>query len=84
MSEMKVFAVGDLDFVAAHNEAEALQVMIEMVGEDVFEPGDVYEVVGSLLDTHWHDEDAPGVSIGTLRDFLAKADKPEWLAGTED
>ena len=41
------------------------------------------DYVGELLDKPWQEEDQPGVVVGTLRQWLAEAKEPGWLAGTE-
>lgn len=80
---LKCYAVGDYDYVAANDdEAEAVRLMNEMCGEGSYEPDEVCEVVGSLLDTPWQDEDTKE-PVGTLRGWLAEATEPKYLCGTE-
>lgn len=80
---LRCFQVDCLDFYAARDEAEARALHCEM---NELEDSDIdfcCEVDDKLLDTNWHDEDEPGVSTGTLRQWLAEATKPCWLASTE-
>lgn len=80
------FKVGDQDWVAAQNPAQALAVLAEHYGDWLHEHSDDYEVdlaSDSDHDQQWQDEDAPGVPAGSLRQWLAEATEPCYLNGTE-
>ncbi|HDS1678916.1 TPA: hypothetical protein QEM39_000384 [Pseudomonas putida] len=80
---LRCFRVDDHDYYAAADEAEALRLHSDLTGIDCEEVDSCTEVVGELLDKPWQEEDKPGVSVGTLRQWLAEAREPGWLAGTE-
>lgn len=80
------FKVGDQDWVAAQNPAQALAVLAEHNGDWLHENSDDYDVElcsEAELDQQWQDEDDPGVSVGCLRQWLAQATEPCYLNGTE-
>ena len=80
------YQVGDQDWVAAQNPEQALAVLAEHNGDWLHENTEDYDVVltgDSELDQQWQDEDAPGVPVGSLRQWLAEATEPCYLNGTE-
>ncbi len=79
------FAVGDCDWVAAVDEAGARKVLEEMNGEEpgAYNDWDVELVSEEQLDKPWCDEDDRTKIVGTLREWLAAATEPAYLAGTE-
>jgi len=84
-NELKCYAVGDCDWVAAFDEAGARRVLEEMNGEESGAYGDweVELVSDEWLDKPWCDEDDRTKIVGTLREYLAAATEPTYLAGTE-
>lgn len=80
------FKVGDQDWVAAQNPAQALAVLAEHNGDWLHENSDDYDVAlcsEAELDQQWQDEDDPGVSVGSLRQWLSEATEPCYLNGVE-
>lgn len=83
MSNLKVFMVGEYDYVAATDRDQALKIMREVCGEGSFDDDeDVCECIGSILSKQWTDEDS-GAEVGCLNDFLAEAEEPGYLVGLE-
>ncbi|MDI6671825.1 MULTISPECIES: hypothetical protein [Pseudomonas] len=80
---LRCFQVDEHDYYAAADEVDALRLHCELTGIDPDEVDSCTEVVGDLLDKPWQEEDKPGVAVGTLRQWLAEAKEPAWLAGTE-
>lgn len=80
------YQVGEQDWVAAQNAAQALAVYAENSGDWLREDTDDLEVVladDAMLDQEWVDEDPPHQRAGTLREWLAEATDPTYLNGTE-
>ncbi|MCF5164644.1 hypothetical protein GIW45_11320 [Pseudomonas congelans] len=79
------FQVGEQDWVAAVDEAGARQVLEEMNGEEpgAYHDWDVELTSESMLDKQWVDEDPPHAECGCLRQWLAEANEPTYLAGVE-
>jgi hypothetical protein len=77
--KLDCYLVGDHDYYAAASAEEAKQLHNDLCDVD---EDDVCLVVGQLLDKEWVDEDSRE-PVGTLRQFLAQATEPGWLAGTE-
>ncbi|MCV4287753.1 hypothetical protein OH708_07520 [Pseudomonas capsici] len=78
------FKVGDQGWVAAQNPAQALAVLAEHNGDWLRENDDDAELCSEAeLDQQWQDEDDPGVSVGSLRQWLAEATEPCYLNGVE-
>lgn len=79
------YSVGDCDYVAARDGDEARAVLAAVNGDEVenYEDWDVELVHGAGLDRPWCDEDDRTKIVGTLREWLAAATEPTWLAGTE-
>lgn len=80
------FKVGDQDWVAAQNSAQALAVLAEHSGDWLHEHSDEYDVAlcsESGLDQQWKDKDDPGFSVGSLRQWLSEAEEPCFLNGVE-
>jgi len=79
------FVVGDCDWVAAVDEAGARKVLEEMNGEEpgAYDDWEVELVSDEQLNKPWCDEDDRTKIVGTLREWLAAATEPTWLAGTE-
>lgn len=81
---LQCFKVGDQDWVAAQNPAQALAVLAEHNGDWLRENDDDVELCSEVeLDQQWQDEDDPGVSVGSLRQWLAEATEPCYLNGLE-
>lgn len=79
---LRAFWVGDIDVFAASSAEAALAVARRPDDEfDVLELDDVTEVTAEDLDKPMVEED--GTPCGTLRELLAKATEPGWLAGFE-
>lgn len=79
--QLQCYQVGDSDWFAASSPEQALELMREEQGDD-----DHYSVMLSTeaqLDERWGVQDEPGVDGGCLREWLAAAVEPGWLAGTE-
>lgn len=83
--KLLAFAVGECDWVAAVDEAGARRVLEEMNGEDpgAYDDWDVELVNDEWLDKPWFDEDDRNKIVGTMREWLASATEPAYLAGTE-
>lgn len=82
---LRCYQVGDCDWFAATSSEQASMLMREIVGDEDWEASD-YEVTLSsdeLLDKRWREEDEPDKDIGSLREWLAVAKGPGWIAGTE-
>lgn len=80
------YKVGDQDWVAAQNPEQASAVLAEQHGDWLHEHTDEFQVVlcsEEELDQQWQDEDDPGVSVGTLRQWLSEATEPCYLNGVE-
>ncbi len=77
--KLDCYLVGDHDYYAAASAEEAKQLHADLCDCD---DEDARLVVGALLDKEWVDEDSRE-PVGTLRQFLAQATEPGWLAGTE-
>ncbi|MDI2594982.1 hypothetical protein POF45_26680 [Pseudomonas sp. 681] len=79
------FMVGDCDWVAAVDEAGARKVLEQMNGEEpgAYNDWDVERVSDEWLDKTWCEEDDRTKIAGTLREWLAAATEPAYLAGTE-
>lgn len=75
------YQVGDFDWFAATSPEEALKLMQELIGGDVDHP--VSLCSQETLDERWRDEEKPDEDVGSLREWLAEATEPGWLAGTE-
>ncbi|MHC8403462.1 type IV pilus biogenesis protein PilI [Pseudomonas sp. MDT1-17] len=78
---LRCYQVGESDWFAAASPEHALELMRELMGDE-----EEYEVelTGQLLlDERWGTEDEPGKDAGSLREWLAAAEEPGWLAGTE-
>lgn len=82
---LRCYQVGDSDWFAATSPEEALALMREVVGDDMWDPEDYEAELSSkeLLDKRWVEEDEPGKDAGSLREWLAAATEPGWLGGTE-
>ncbi|MEG0868982.1 MAG: hypothetical protein RSD49_01425 [Hafnia sp.] len=79
---LRCFQVGDCDWFAATSPEQALELMRELVGYD-----DEYSVVlasEDTLDCRWREADESDVDAGSLREWLAAATEPGWLAGTAE
>lgn len=76
------YVVDDLDFYAATSAEEAKRLHCELNEYDEEDVDDCCLVVGALLDKQWIDEDNRE-PCGTLRQWLAEATEPGWIAGTE-
>lgn len=79
--QLQCYQVGDFDWFAAFSPEQALELMHEEQGD-----AEEYSVVQSTdaqLDERWGVQDEPGVDGGCLREWLAAAVEPGWLAGTE-
>jgi len=79
---LSCYLVGDHDYFAANSAREAEQMYLDINELDEEDREVAQLVAGALLDTQWVEEDTkePG---GTLRQWLAEATEPCWLAGTE-
>lgn len=80
-ARLRCYQVGDSDWFAATSPEHALELMQELVGDD-----EEYEVAlagEDELDERWGDEEEPDKDAGSLREWLAAAKEPDWLAGTE-
>lgn len=82
---LKCYAVGDCDFVAAYDADGAVAVLANTNGDEPinYAAWDVEPVSEEELDKPWCDEDDRTKIVGTLREWLAAATEPTWLAGTE-
>lgn len=79
---LRCYLIGDHDYYAAESAEQAIELHRDMLALDDDEDiGECVEVVGKLLDVLWDDEE--GNPAGTLRQWLAEATEPEWIAGTE-
>lgn len=79
---LRCYQVGESDWFAATSPEHALQLMRQLEGEDEMAE---YEVVLSSdeeLDQGWCNADEPEKCVGSLREWLAAATEPGWLAGT--
>ncbi len=79
------YQVGDYDWFAATSPQQALELMREIVGDEVWDPDD-YEVTltsGEVLDKRWVEKDEPGKDAGSLREWLSAATEPGWINGIE-
>jgi hypothetical protein len=79
---MHCYLVGDHDYYAATSGDEAERLHLDLLGLDDDEREEAQLVIGELLDKPWVDEDTRE-PCGTLRQWLAEATEPGWLAGTE-
>ncbi|PKF24773.1 hypothetical protein [Pseudomonas hunanensis] len=80
---LRCFQVDDHDYYAAIDEDEARRLHCDLNELESSDVDSCTEVIGELLDKPWQEEDQPGVVVGTLRQWLAEAKEPAWLAGTE-
>jgi len=82
---LRCYQVGDCDWFAATSAEQALELMREVVGDDMWDPEDYEPELSSeeLLDKRWVEEDEPGKDSGSLREWLAAATEPGWIGGTE-
>ena len=81
--DLQCYQVGDSDWFAATSPEHAVDLANEMCGEGTYTIDQVELTGDAMLDRRWQEEDAPGVDAGSLREYLAAATGPEWLAGTE-
>ncbi|WP_164090821.1 hypothetical protein, partial [Stenotrophomonas maltophilia] len=79
---LRCFQVDDHDYYAAVDEDEARRLHCDLNELESSDVDSCTEVIGELLDKPWQEEDQPGVVVGTLRQWLAEAKEPAWLAGT--
>jgi hypothetical protein len=82
---LRCYQVGDCDWFAATSSEQALELMREMVGDEDWDASD-YEVTltgDEMLDMRWCEEDEPSKDAGSLREWLAEAQEPGWLNGSE-
>ena len=82
---LRCYQVGECDWFAATSAEQALDLMREVVGDDIWDPEDYEAELSSeeLLDKRWVEEDEPGKDAGSLREWLAAAKEPGWIGGTE-
>lgn len=79
---LRCYQVGESDWFAATSPEHALQLMHELEGEEDMA---AYEVILSndeTLDQGWCHAGEPEKCVGSLREWLAAAKEPGWLAGT--
>lgn len=75
------YQVGDSDWFAASSPEHALELMRELVGDE--EEYEVELTTQEMLDARWREEDEPDKDAGSLREWLAEAQEPGWIGGTE-
>jgi len=80
--QMSCYVVDDHDYYAACSAEQAKKMHMYSCQFDEDDIDDVCLVVGSLLDTVWFDEESQE-PVGSLRQWLAEATEPCWIAGTE-
>lgn len=91
MSELKAYAVGDMDIYAATSKQEALGLANEAHScsgyeEPTFEIDEVIELVDSDLDKEYpeFDEDEhPTGGVTTIRIWLSETVTSGWLCGSD-
>ncbi|WP_231421672.1 hypothetical protein [Pseudomonas sp. Leaf59] len=83
VKQLRVFIVEEHDYYAASTAEEAIRLHADTCEREIddVDASDCEEVTDELLDKPWTDED--GALLGTLRQWLAQAQGPEWLTGTE-
>lgn len=81
-TQMSCYVVDDHDYYAAYSAEQAKKMHMDSCQFDEDDIDDVCLVVGSLLDTVWFDEESQE-PVGSLRQWLAEATEPGWIAGTE-
>jgi hypothetical protein len=84
-TELKAYYVGDHDYYAATSLQEAIQLHNDLIGDPDLVEGhedDSGEVDEATLDKRWVSCDTKE-DIGSMREWLAEATEPGWLAGTE-
>ncbi|NMZ14666.1 hypothetical protein HBO07_25675 [Pseudomonas proteolytica] len=76
------YQVGESDWFAATSPEHALQLMHELEGEEEMLAYGVVLSSDETLDEGWAEAEYPDKCVGSLREWLAAATKPGWLAGT--
>lgn len=82
---LRCYQVGDYDWFAATSPEQAQELMREIVGDEDWDASDYQVTLSSdeLLDKRWREEDEPDKDAGSLREWLAAAEKPGWINGIE-
>lgn len=78
---LRCYKVGESDWFAASSPENALTLMQGIMGDE--EEYEVELTSDEELDARWSEEGAPTVDAGSLREWLAAAKEPGWIAGTE-
>ncbi|WP_236468025.1 hypothetical protein [Pseudomonas syringae] len=79
---LQCYQVGEGDWFAATSPEQALKLMHQLEGEEEMLAYDVVLSTDEALDQGWAEPNDPDKCVGTLREWLASAKKPGWLAGT--
>lgn len=79
---LRCYQVGESDWIAATSPEHALQLMRELEGEEEMAEYEVVLSSDETLDQGWCNADEPEKCVGSLREWLAAATEPGWLAGT--
>lgn len=88
MSNLKAYAVGDMDIYAATSADEALNLANEDHGGEfpTFDVEDVIELSDSDLDKEYpeiDEDEVPTGGVTTIRLWLEEKLSPGWLAGSD-
>ncbi|MFL1449395.1 hypothetical protein ACI77O_13440 [Pseudomonas tritici] len=79
---LRCYQVGEADWFAATSPEHALELMYELEGEEEMAEYEIVLSNDATLDEGWCNADEPAKCVGTLREWLAAATEPGWLAGT--
>lgn len=88
MSELKAFAVGEMDIYAAESVEQALKLANGDSGDGItfYERDDVIEIVDEDLDKEYPELDEnefPTGGMTSIRIWLSEAVTPGWLCGSD-